>query len=81
MTVGSPGGDAGPNPVPSIPVLSVRALSVSYGGVNSLTDVDLSVGAGEIVGLIGPNGAGKTTMIDALSGFVRHKQGWIELGG
>lgn len=62
-------------------VLATRQLSVSYGGVDSLVDVDLHVDAGEIVGLIGPNGAGKTTMIDALSGFVRPKRGRIEFGG
>jgi len=62
-------------------VLETRQLSVSYGGVDSLADVDLRVGVGEIVGLIGPNGAGKTTMIDALSGFVRPKRGRIEFLG
>jgi branched-chain amino acid transport system permease protein len=53
-------------------VLSVRGLSVTFGGVHALSDVDLEVGEGELVGLIGPNGAGKTTFIDAITGFVRH---------
>jgi branched-chain amino acid transport system permease protein len=62
------------------PVLHVRGLSVAFGGVHALTDVDLEVGEGELVGLIGPNGAGKTTFIDAITGFVRHS-GDVELRG
>jgi len=62
------------------PVLRVRGLSVAFGGVHALTDVDLEVGEGELVGLIGPNGAGKTTFIDAITGFVGHS-GEVELAG
>jgi branched-chain amino acid transport system permease protein len=62
------------------PVLRVRRLSVAFGGVHALSDVDLQVGKGELVGLIGPNGAGKTTFIDAVTGFVRHS-GSVELEG
>jgi branched-chain amino acid transport system permease protein len=60
------------------PVLTVRGLSVAFGGVHALTDVDLEVREGELVGLIGPNGAGKTTLIDAVTGFVRFT-GKVEL--
>jgi ABC-type branched-subunit amino acid transport system ATPase component/ABC-type branched-subunit amino acid transport system permease subunit len=52
------------------PVLAVRGLSVAFGGVHALEQVDLEVREGELVGLIGPNGAGKTTLIDAVTGFV-----------
>ena len=62
------------------PVLRVRGLSVAFGGVHALTDVDLEVGEGELVGLIGPNGAGKTTFVDAVTGFVSHS-GSVELRG
>jgi branched-chain amino acid transport system permease protein len=62
------------------PVLRVRGLSVTFGGVHALTDVDLEVGLGELVGLIGPNGAGKTTFVDAVTGFTRHS-GSVELRG
>jgi branched-chain amino acid transport system permease protein len=61
---GVPAGRAG------VPVLSVNGLSVAFGGVHALDEVDLQVREGELVGLIGPNGAGKTTLIDAVTGFV-----------
>ena len=54
-------------------VLSARAVSVSFGGVHAVVDVDLDVEPGQLVGLIGPNGAGKTTFVDALTGFVPHR--------
>jgi sulfate-transporting ATPase len=50
--------------------LEVRDLTVRFGGVLALEDVDLDVRPGEVLGLIGPNGAGKTTFIDAVTGFV-----------
>jgi branched-chain amino acid transport system ATP-binding protein len=61
-------------------LLESRRLSVSFGGVRALVDVDLTVHKGSLVGLIGPNGAGKTTFIDAVSGFVPCR-GSIVLGG
>ena len=61
-------------------VLSARRISVSFGGVHAVVDVDLEVGPGELVGLIGPNGAGKTTFVDAVTGFVSHR-GTVELDG
>jgi branched-chain amino acid transport system ATP-binding protein len=60
--------------------LEVEALHVRYGGVRAITDVGLTVGAGEVVGLIGPNGAGKTTFIDAVSGSTR-ATGTVRLNG
>jgi branched-chain amino acid transport system ATP-binding protein len=53
-------------------VLQASDVSVHYGGVQALADVDLEVNDGELVGLIGPNGAGKTTFVDALTGFARY---------
>jgi branched-chain amino acid transport system ATP-binding protein len=61
-------------------VLSARGISVSFGGVHAVVDVDLDVDSGQLVGLIGPNGAGKTTFIDAVTGFVQHR-GTVELDG
>ena len=65
-----------PGPV----VLSATGISVSFGGLLALNDVDLTVAEGQLVGLIGPNGAGKTTFIDAISGFVPYR-GRVELDG
>lgn len=58
-------------------VLSVRDLSVSYGGVQALAGASLEVAAAEIVGIVGPNGAGKTTLFDAVSGFVATSAGEV----
>jgi sulfate-transporting ATPase len=61
-------------------VLAVEHLTVRYGGVVAVSDVDLHVDAGKVVGLIGPNGAGKTSLIDAVTGFARY-EGSVVLQG
>jgi branched-chain amino acid transport system ATP-binding protein len=61
-------------------LLKATGISVHFGGVQAVVDVDLEVGEGQLVGLIGPNGAGKTTFIDAISGIVR-SDGRVELAG
>ena len=60
--------------------LTVRNLSVNFGGVHALQDVSLSVPPGSIVGLIGPNGAGKSTLLNCISGLTRSTTGEIRLG-
>lgn len=62
-------------------VLSVQGASVNYGGVQALTEAQLRVASGEIVGLIGPNGAGKTTLFDAICGLVPLQAGSVCLSG
>ena len=61
-------------------VLRTTGLSVRFGGVHAVEEVDLEIAERELVGLIGPNGAGKTTLIDAVTGFVRYT-GRAELDG
>jgi branched-chain amino acid transport system ATP-binding protein len=58
-------------------LLEVRQLTVQFGGVTALTDVDVTVDRGTIHGLIGPNGAGKTTLFNAISRAVRPQAGTI----
>ncbi len=58
-------------------ILSTKGLSVHFGGLIALNNVDVTVREGEIHGLIGPNGAGKTTFTNAVSGLIREKQGDI----
>ena len=59
------------------PVLELRSVSKNYGHVAALTDVSLSVNAGEIVALVGDNGAGKSTLIKAIAGAHRTDGGQI----
>ena len=61
-------------------VLQAVGLSVRFGGVRAVENVDGTVEEGQLVGLIGPNGAGKTTFVDAITGFVR-STGRVELDG
>ncbi len=62
-------------------VVEVRGLAAGYGGVAVIRDVDLRVGAGEVVALLGPNGAGKTTTLLALSGLVDALAGTVSVLG
>lgn len=59
--------------------LTVRDLTVRFGGIVANNDISLQAEPGRIVGLIGPNGAGKTTFINAVTGFVR-SEGQVFLG-
>ena len=59
--------------------LTLRGLSVRFGGVTALDAVSLTVSPGEVVGLIGSNGAGKTTLIDAVTGYVAPSAGSVLL--
>jgi branched-chain amino acid transport system ATP-binding protein len=63
------------------PRLEARGLSVSFGGVRAVDDVDVVVPDGSIVGIIGSNGAGKTTLFDLCSGFVTADSGRVLLDG
>lgn len=62
-------------------LLEIEALAVSFGGINAVDGVDMSVREGTIHGLIGPNGAGKTTMVNAISGLVSPSAGKVIFAG
>lgn len=62
-------------------VLEITHLIKRYGNVQAVSDVSLTVRAGEIVGLLGPNGAGKSTTIRAAVGLVRPDSGQVRIGG
>ena len=59
------------------PLLEVKALRKTYGGLVAVNDIDFSVAAGEIVSLIGPNGAGKTTTFNLITGIERPSAGAV----
>jgi len=61
-------------------LLQTTGMSVTFGGLRAVNNVDLTVEKGKLVGLIGPNGAGKTTFIDGITGFVP-TTGRIEFNG
>ena len=63
------------------PILSVRGLSKSFGGLKAVQDVSFDVPSGVILGIIGPNGAGKTTVFNLLNGFLDPDAGQILLDG
>ncbi len=62
-------------------LLEIRNLSVSYGGINAVKNIDLDVPEGQIVTLIGANGAGKSTILRTISGLVKTKNGSVKYNG
>ena len=61
-------------------MLEVSGLSKHFGGIKALSNISLSVGKSEIVGLIGPNGAGKTTFFNCITGVNRSDAGKVCFG-
>jgi branched-chain amino acid transport system ATP-binding protein len=62
-------------------LLEIAHLTIRFGGIVALDDVNFAVGKDRIVGLIGPNGAGKTTLFNCLSRLYRPERGDIRLNG
>ena len=60
--------------------LSVREVSVAFGGIRAVDAVTFDLAEGEVLGIIGPNGAGKTTLFDLISGLTKVDSGRILLG-
>jgi ABC-type sugar transport system ATPase subunit len=62
-------------------ILRVEHISKRYGAVTALTDVNLRLGRGEVLGLLGDNGAGKSTLLKTICGFQQPTSGRILLNG
>jgi branched-chain amino acid transport system ATP-binding protein len=69
------------SPEPARPLLRTEKLSVRFGGLAALSQVDFAVPAGEVRAIIGPNGAGKSTFFNCLTGVLRPTSGSIFLAG
>ena len=65
----------------SDPLLSIENVTMQFGGLKAVCDLDLSIRKGELVGLIGPNGAGKTTVFNVITGVYCPTQGRIRFEG
>ena len=61
----------------SEPLLDISALTLRFGGVQALSDVDIRVPAGIVCGVVGPNGAGKTSLFNCICGYYRPTSGTI----
>jgi branched-chain amino acid transport system ATP-binding protein len=62
-------------------LLDIRHLSISFGGLRAVHDLNVKLNGGELLGLIGPNGAGKTTVFNLVSGFYQPTEGEILVQG
>ncbi|MDD5312570.1 MAG: ABC transporter ATP-binding protein [Dehalococcoidia bacterium] len=58
-------------------VLSIKNLSLWFGGVKALTDINLEIKKNEVLAIIGPNGAGKTCLLNCINGFYKPQKGQI----
>ncbi len=72
---------ASPRSLAQTPLLSVRDLSVSYGGIQAVKALSLDLFEGELVSLIGANGAGKTTTLKAICGLLSPSAGEVRYLG
>jgi ABC-type branched-subunit amino acid transport system ATPase component len=63
------------------PLIEARDLTKRFGGIVAVSDLNIAIAQGELVGLIGPNGSGKTTTINLLTGHLRPVAGHIFLRG
>src|SRR3954452_5200076 len=68
------------SPRDAAPVLSVRNVSRTFGGLVAVSDFSLELRVGELIGLIGPNGAGKTTAFNLITGVYAPPAGEVRLG-
>ena len=66
---------------PDAPLLDARNVTIRFGGLTAVSEFNLAIRPGELVGLIGPNGAGKTTIFNMLTGVYKPAEGEILIGG
>lgn len=62
-------------------ILELKGVSISFGGLRAVEDLDLAIRKGQIFSVIGPNGAGKTTIFNMISGFYKPDSGTISFDG
>ena len=65
----------------SAPILQLDSVTIRFGGLTAVSELSLSIGSDELVGLIGPNGAGKTTAFNLITGVYQPTSGVIQFGG
>ncbi len=63
------------------PVLSIKGITKTFGGLKALVDVSFDIEKGDVFGIIGPNGSGKTTLINCITGFIRTESGQVKFRG
>ncbi len=63
------------------PLLELRNVTKRFGGLTAVDRINMTVDAGQIVGIVGPNGSGKTTTFSCVSGFYRPEEGSVLLNG
>jgi len=64
-----------------MPLLEIDRISIRFGGIQALAEIDINVDSEEILGVIGPNGSGKTTLFNCISGVYKPQEGQIRLKG
>ena len=60
-------------------LLEAKNLYKSFGNINAVSDISISLNVGEVIGFLGPNGAGKSTTMKMLTGFLEADSGSIEI--
>lgn len=65
----------------SKPLLQVKNIGITFGGLKAVSDFNMEINQGELIGLIGPNGAGKTTVFNLLTGVYTPTEGEIVFNG
>src|SRR5437899_114537 len=65
----------------SVPLLDLEKVTIKFGGLTAVCELDMKIGEQELIGLIGPNGAGKTTAFNLITGVYQPTSGSINFCG